>query len=125
MLHVTHAEINNRFAALSLSAIDDKPIARSSRLLLVAGAGAGNSGMEWNETRSSLKQWGTAPTLIEPVTGSLLLRNIEGASGVTISALDGRGQRFGSPVAAKKTPDGWRVSLGEQVTTWYEIKIER
>jgi hypothetical protein len=118
-------EIDNRFASLTLSALDSKPIARSSRLLLVAGAAVTNTGVEWNETRSALKQWGTSPTLIEPVTGQLLIRNLEGARGVTIAALDGRGQRIGAPVAAKKTSEGWRVQLGEQVTTWYEIKVER
>ncbi len=118
-------EINNRFASLSLSALDAKPIARSSRMLLVAGALATNTGVEWNETRSALKQWGTAPTLIEPVTGRLLVRNLEGARSVTIAALDRRGQRIGAPVAAKQTPEGWRVQLGAQVTTWYEIKVER
>jgi hypothetical protein len=94
-------------------------------MLLVAGATATNTGVEWNETKSSLKQWGTSPTLIEPVTGQLLLRNIEGARGVTMAALDGRGQRIGAPAAATKTPEGWRLQLGEQVTTWYEIKVER
>ena len=118
-------EIHNRFASLTLSALDAKPIARSSRLLLVAGAAVANTGAEWNETRSALKQWGASPTLIEPVTGSLLLRNLEGARGVTIAALDGRGQRIGAPVAAMKTPEGWQVALGELVTTWYEIKVER
>jgi hypothetical protein len=118
-------EIDNRFASLTLSALDSKPIARSSRLLLTAGAAVSNTGMEWNETRSALKQWGTSPTLIEPVTGQLLIRNLEGARGVTIAALDGRGQRIGAPVAAKKTSEGWRVQLSEQVTTWYEIKVER
>jgi hypothetical protein len=72
-----------------------------------------------------LKQWGASPTLIEPVTGQLLLRNLEGARSVTMAALDGRGQRIGAPVAAKKTPEGWLVTLGEQVTTWYEIEVQR
>jgi hypothetical protein len=118
-------EINNRFACLTLSALDAKSIARSSRMLLTSGASVTNTGAEWNETRSALKQWGTSPTVIEPVTGQLLLRNLEGARGVTISALDGRGQRIGPPVAAAKTPEGWRLQLGEQVTTWYEIGVER
>jgi len=118
-------EIDNRFASLTLSALDSKPIARSSRLLLVAGATATNTGVEWNETRSALKQWGASPTLIEPVTGQLLIRNLERARGVTIVALDGRGMRIGAPVAATKTHEGWRAPLGEQVTTWYEIKVER
>jgi hypothetical protein len=119
------AEINNRFASLALSALDSRTIARSSRMLLVAGAVVTNTGVEWNETRSSLKQWGNSPTLIEPVTGQLLLRNLEGARGVTMAALDGRGQRIGAPTAATKTPEGWRLQLGEQATTWYEIKVER
>ena len=118
-------EIDNRFACLTLSALDAKTIARSSRMLLTSGAATTNTGVEWNETRSVLKQWGTSPTLIEPVTGQLTFRNLEGARGVTISALDGRGQRIGPPVAATKTQEGWRVRLGEQVTTWYEIKVER
>ena len=86
------ARLQNRFAAVTLSALDDKPLARSSRLLLTAGALAGNTAMEWNENRSALKQSGTAPTLIEPVTGELALRNLAGARRVTIAALDGRGQ---------------------------------
>jgi len=42
-----------------------------------------------------------------------------------MSALDGRGQRISASTAAIKTPEGWRLQLGEQVTTWYEIKVER
>jgi hypothetical protein len=118
-------EIDNRFASLVFSSLDSKPIARSSRMLLVAGAAVTNAGVEWNESRSALKQWGTAPTLIEPVTGQLLIRNLSGARRVTIAPLDGRGQCIGAPVPARKTPEGWRVRLGEQVTTWYEIKVER
>jgi hypothetical protein len=118
-------EIDNRFACLTLSALDAETIARSSRMLLTSGATVTNTGVEWNENRSALKQWGTSPTLIEPVTGQLLLRNLEVARGVTIAPLDGRGQRIGAPVAATKTPEGWRVTLGEQVTTWYEIEVKR
>jgi hypothetical protein len=118
-------EVANRFACLTLSSLDAEPIARSSRLLLTSGAAVVNAGAEWNETRSALKQWGTSPTLIEPVTGQLLLRNLEGARGVTMAALDGSGRRAGAPVAATKTPEGWRVPLCEQATTWYEIKVER
>jgi hypothetical protein len=118
-------EINNRFANLALSALDSKPIARSGRMLLVAGAAVTNTGIEWNDTRSALKQWGTSPTLIEPVTGQLLIRNLEGARSVTMAALDGSGRLIGAPAAATKTTEGWRLQLGEQVTTWYEITVER
>jgi hypothetical protein len=72
-----------------------------------------------------LTQSGTAPTLIEPVTGRLLLRNLSGARKVTMAALDGRGQPIGAPNTAQKTADGWLLTLGATVTTWYEIKVER
>ena len=118
-------EIDNRFASLILTALDSQPIARSTRMLLTAGAAAGNSGMEWNESRTALKRWGASPTIIEPVTGQVLIRNIDKARSVTVAALDGSGQRIGGPVRAVKTEAGWKFRLGGQVTTWYEIVVER
>lgn len=58
-------ELDNRFASVTLTALDAKPIAQSVRLLLTASALATNTGVEWNETRSVLKQSGRAPTVIE------------------------------------------------------------
>lgn len=124
-LHYLTLKLQNRFSAVTLSALDDKAIARSERLLLTAGAMAANTGAEWNEDRTQLQKWGTAPTLIEPVVGELVLRNLAPARKVTVAALDGRGQRIGEPAIAKKTSEGWQFTLGSQVTTWYEIKIER
>ena len=118
-------EIDNRLASLMLTTLDSQPIARSSRMLLVAGAAAGNTGMEWNESRTALKRWGTSPTIVEPVTGQVLIRNIDRARSVTVAALDGRGQRIGTPARAVRTDDGWKFRLGEQVTTWYEIVVQR
>lgn len=124
-LHYVSLKIQNRFAAVTLSALDEKSIARSERLLLTAGAMAANTGAEWNEDRTQLQKYGAAPTLIEPVVGELVLRNLAPARKVMIAALDGRGQRIGEPTIAKKTSEGWQFTLGSQVTTWYEIKIER
>ena len=118
-------EIDNPFASLVLTALDSQPIERSTRMLLTAGAAAGNSGMEWNESRTALKRWGTTPTIVEPVTGQVQIRNINKARSVTVAALDGCGQRIGEPARAVKTGDGWSFRLGEQVTTWYEIVVER
>jgi hypothetical protein len=65
------------------------------------------------------------PSMIRNVRGEILLRNLDAARRVTISALDGAGARMGTPVAAEKTPEGWRMKLGEQVTSWYEVRVER
>lgn len=117
--------IENAFASLILSAMDGQPIARSRRLLLTAGAGVANAGATWNDAKTALKEHGGSPTMIEPVKGQVVLRNMTGARRVTISALDGSGHPIGQPVAAKKTQDGWELALGDAVTTWYEIGIER
>jgi hypothetical protein len=122
--HLT-AQLDNRSVSITLSALDDKPLARSGRMLLTAAARAGNTGMQWNENRTALTHAGSAPTVIEPVTGQLLLRNLAQARKVTLVALDGRGQPIGAPLHAQKNTDGWQLQLGAAVTTWYEIKVER
>jgi hypothetical protein len=65
------------------------------------------------------------PTLIEPVMGNIVIRNLEGAEAVYSSPLDGAGRRMGQPVRAEKTAEGWNVTLGRSVTTWYEITVKR
>ena len=52
------------------------PSLETDRLLLVATARTANTGMKWNDKRTSLTDWGTEPTLIEPVKGFVTLRGI-------------------------------------------------
>jgi hypothetical protein len=117
--------IENAFASLILSTLDGRPISASRRLLLTAGARVANAGATWNEAMTALKEFGTSPTMIEPVKGQFELRQIAGARRVTISALDGGGHRIGQPVPATRTRDGWQLPVGGTVTTWYEIRVER
>ena len=105
--------------------MDAQPIARSGKLLLTACARVANSNMQWNQPRTSLTNWGAAPTVIEPVTGRVLLRNLAGANRVTLQALGGGGQPLGTPRPAEKTDAGWRLSLGETPTTWFVVRVER
>ncbi len=84
------AEISTRFCAIVPGALDDQPIARSSKLLLTAGSKVANTGMAWNEKRTSLEKWGGEPTVIEPVRGRLALVGIEGAKGVEAQPPSGR-----------------------------------
>jgi hypothetical protein len=111
------ADIRNRFATLVLTSLDSKPISQSARMLLSAGA---------RVTNTPKANGGSGPpTLIEPVTGRIVLRNIEKATAVYSAALDGAGRRLGAPIAAKRNADGWEVVLGDFVTTWYEISVKR
>ena len=115
----------NPFAAITLSALDDQPITRSGRLLLTTTARVANSGMTWAPTRKTLETWGTPPPCIEPVTGAVVLRNLDAANEVTAQPLDGSGRPLGPAVQAVKTADGWSVPLGSPPTTWYVIVVKR
>jgi len=119
------AEVENGFCAITLTSLDGAPLARSARMLLTTGARVANSGMEWNEKRTSLTNWGTAPTVIEPVTGAVLLRNLAGARKVEALPLDSAARPLGQPIAAQRTVAGWRIPLGTPATPWYLIRVGR
>jgi len=121
------ADISNNFAVIILTSMENKPIARSGKLLLNATCRANNTDEKWNEGHTTLGRGGQghSPTLIEPVTGSITLRGIEGAKSISAAALDGSGKPIGAPIDAKKTTDGWSLAVGDPVTTWYVVTVHR
>jgi len=125
MLTNLSARIENRFATLVLTSMDGRPLSESSRMLLTAGSRVTNTGMKWNESHTRLAEQGRPPTLIEPVTGSLVLRGLQHARGVQAEALDGAGQILGRITAAKHADGAWTLRIGEPATTWYVISVRR
>jgi hypothetical protein len=119
------ATVDNEFCSIILTSLDDKPIAEAAHLLLVATARCANTGMKWNDERTSLTDWGTGPTVIEPVTGSVTLRNIESVRQIEVTALDSGAKPLGEPAPAEKTGDGYRISIAEPTTPWYLIRVKR
>ncbi len=121
------ADVSNNFATIILTSMENKPIARSAKLLLNATCRANNTEEKWNEGHTGLGRGGQghSPTLIEPVTGSIMLRGIEGAKSISAAALDGSGKPIGAPIGAKKTGDGWSLAVGDPVTTWYVVTVHR
>jgi hypothetical protein len=119
------ARIDNNFCTILLTSLDEKPIAQSSRLLLVAGGRVENSGQQWNTAGTDVTAWGGAPTLIEQVKGTVTLRGFDGARSIDLQPLDGAGQPQGATTKATKSGDDWQLPLGKSVTTWYEITVER
>jgi hypothetical protein len=121
------ADISNNFATIVLSSLDDKPLARAEKMLLNACSRVANTDQKWNEAHSGLGRGGQghSPTLIEPVTGTVTLRGIEGAKSVSAAALDGSGKPIGDPIAGKKTAAGWEIAVGDPVTTWYVVTVGR
>jgi hypothetical protein len=118
------AEIQTPFCALTLGSLDNQPVSASSKLLLTATARAANSGMVWNAKRTSLEQWGTAPTRIEPVQGQITLTGLEQASEVRAQPLDGAGLPLGPSLALTRTAEGWVLTLGPVATTWFVIAVD-
>jgi hypothetical protein len=127
------ANVENEFCAIVLSSMDEQPLAHSARLLLVTTARSANTGMKWNEgprkagtqKRTSLLDWGQEPVVIEPVRGTVTLRNLTSAKSVEAVPLDGAGRTIGQAIQAKQTKVGWEISIGQPATTWYAITIQR
>ncbi len=120
------AALQTPFCAITLSALDDQPVASSGRLLLTATARAANTGMVWNERRTSLETWGQAPARIEPVLGKVWLSGLEPARALTAQPLDGSGEPRGQPIPLTRLAGDWSLDLGQaSATTWHVITVQR
>lgn len=110
------------FAAVSLVAMDGKPVERSDRLLLTAIANVENTEMGWDEKRTTLgKNWGKEPTLAEGVEGVISLA-CEGRP-AEVFALDPSGART-TAVPIRLEEGDLRFQIGPAFKTlWYEISF--
>lgn len=119
------ARVDNPFCCIFLTSLDGRPLAESTRLLLTTTARASQTGFEWNPDHKTVKNWGRAPTVIEPVTGAVELRGLGRARGVAVQPLAAEGRPLGEPVPAKQTGNKWRISLGDPPATWHVIDVKR
>jgi hypothetical protein len=119
------AEVKNDFCAITVSSLDSKPLALSSTLLLTACARIENTGTRWNERHTLWDEWGTPPTRIEPVTGWLVLHELDGAIEVQLVPLDGAARPIGKPIRGRRLEDGWEIPIGDPATTWYLVHVLR
>jgi hypothetical protein len=117
------ADVQNSFCTIVLTSMDSKPIAESLHMLLITGSRVDNTGMVWDSEHTELLDWGQSPSLIEPVVGTITLRNLQEAKGVQVRALDGSGQPLGPPIRAMQQGGDWQFSIGTVVTTWYEVTV--
>ena len=119
------AQIRNAFAVITLSSLDGKPLDLSNRILMTTTGREENTGQKWDERGSNLTVWGIAPTLIEPITGWVTLKGLEGAVGVFAQPLDGSARPIGKEIAGKMIEPGWEIPVGSPATTSYLIRVER
>lgn len=119
------AEVENEFCSIILTSLEDEPISSSKRLLLAATARSANSGMIWDEKRTTLTDWGSEPTVIEPVKGNITLRNLETSQRIEVTPLNGAGKPSGDPIGARDLNGNLTLPIGEAATTWYLVKVVR
>jgi len=119
------ADVTPAFCAITLSALDGPNIAQARRLLLTASGRVANTGMQWDEKRKTLTNWGTAPTRIELVQGVVRLRQISNARSVIARPLDGAGQPTAAAIKAEKKGEVWELPLGSTPTVWFLIEVSR
>jgi hypothetical protein len=62
------------FAAVTVTALDGKPLEKSAAILVTACGRSENTGMGFSEDRRTVgRNWGKAPVMIEPVTATVAL----------------------------------------------------
>ncbi|MFP3903443.1 MAG: hypothetical protein ACLFWB_04285, partial [Armatimonadota bacterium] len=115
-VRVTVGETSNGYATVAVTAMDNRPIAESSRLLVVAVNRVENQDMGWSEDRKTVgKNWGHGPPIAEGVSIELAFK---GRSAAEIWVLDGSGQRA---QRLDVSPDSVVQCGPQNRTLWYEV----
>ena len=96
------ADVENDFCTIMLTTLDERPIRNAKRLLLVTTARATNTGFAFEEDGQTVAKWGTGPTLIEPVTGHVILKQLADVSALDATPLTATGKRRGEAIAAQE-----------------------
>ncbi len=111
--------INTEFSVNSLVAVDKQPIETSERMLLTTQARNRNSDMQIARDFSEIIDGGSAPVLIEPVEGEIVIKN---RNEYDVWALTSAGQRA-QKLKTQKTPEGYTKILltANNQTMNYEI----
>jgi hypothetical protein len=109
------------FAAVTVTALDGKPIGLSGKVLVTACGRAENTGMQFSPDRRTVgRQWGRAPVCIEPVSATVHLTGVAAAHKKCVAlGPDGR-PTADVPLAPAK--DGAELRLRPDYRTmWYVV----
>jgi hypothetical protein len=120
-LTVTVGKPDIDYAVIVMTSLDGLPLESSKRMLLTLTGIAENTGMQWNEARTSVgDQWGKGPTLVNGIPAEIMLSQPK----LRVFSLDPRGQRL-APVSVEQTAGTSQFSVGpEYKTLWYELISE-
>jgi len=109
----------NGYATFSAVALDAKRFEQSKKILISIANRAENTGMIWNDKRNSVNEnWGTPPTRVEGVAGSVQFRS---EHPFKASALNGAGEA--TEELASSDNGTLAISLdAKHQTLWYLIE---
>lgn len=119
-------QVANDYATVVLTSQDGKPISSSRSMLLLASSGSENTGMKWNQDRNSVgTDWGTGPTLINPVSMTLTIKPGVFSGTPKVWALSGTGERRALLPNTILSDGSIEWVFGPAYKTiWYEILVE-
>ena len=95
--------LNNNFATVYYTSLTNNSIENSDRILLTTVGRIWNSGQVLSDDGRTIVTGGTAPILVEPVTGRFSLKN---SVNLKIYGLSSSGERI-REIAAEKNADGY------------------
>ncbi|MBR4900505.1 MAG: carbohydrate binding domain-containing protein [Victivallales bacterium] len=107
-------------AAIAITALDGRPLAKSKKLLLAVVGKIANVGMQWNEERTTVKdKWGQPPSIAPFIPFTITL---PGDAKPTVKALDGAGKPMGE-LSVEHKPEGWSFSARkDRPSLWFAIE---
>ncbi len=114
------ANVNNPFCTVMLTSLDGEPIESSRRLLLLTTSRCANSQMEWDDARKSVLAFGSGPTCIEPVAGTVTLCALK-ASALHVQPLTAVGSPGVESFPANCQGNVCEMNLSKAGTTWYVV----
>src|SRR3546814_15426508 len=94
-------------------------------MLLTTTGKVENTGAEWDKRRAMLTNWGTAPTVIEPITGWIQRKDLEGAGCVFAQPLDGSARPIGPDIRGRMIEPGCAIAVRPRVTPRHLRSAER
>ena len=124
MLKHLQLKIQNEFASIMLTSVDNQTIASSEKLLLVTTGRGGMTGMKWGSDRKYLVEPGAKPTTIEVIQGTITISGLINAKTMLIEPLDGAGNPIKS-ISVKVKKGIATFTIGNDATVWYLLTMKR
>ncbi len=120
---VVSAAKRNPWASILAVSLDKKPLAESEKILVVAVARAENSGQVYNPTRTSLKDAGHTPILMQGVQADIAMK--VGGKSCSVTPLDESGNK-GKALDAKMEEGKLKFTISpKDQVTYYLVETTK